>query len=169
MKKVGRYIYALAIDGLERMYVKCGFSIELNFEIMKYDQLIIEENEFLIIEKLLNLNKVVESKTVKSHIFKLQEELRNVTKVVTEKEIPADVVRLNSLVTVRSLDGLWEKTFELVVPSKGNVLQNRISLLLPMGTAVLGYAKGDLILWDFPGGLKELKVLEVMQPESITK
>ena len=136
---------------------------------MKYGQLIIEENEFLIIEKLLNLNKVVESKTVKSHIFKLQEELRNVTKIVAEKEIPVDVIRLNSLVTVSSLDDLWEKTFELVVPSKSNILENKISLLLPMGTAVLGYAKGDFILWDFPGGIKELKVLEVVQQESVTK
>lgn len=136
---------------------------------MKYGELIIEKNEFLIVEKLLNLKQVVEHKTVKSHIFKLQEELRNVTKVVDEQDLPKDVVRLNSIVTVSSLDGLWVKTFELVVPSKGNILENKISLLLPMGTAVLGYAKGDLILWDFPGGIKELKVLEVLQPESITK
>ncbi|QVY65694.1 GreA/GreB family elongation factor [Polaribacter sp. Q13] len=136
---------------------------------MKYGQLIIEEKEFSIIEKLLNLNKIIETKTVKSHILKLQEELRNVTKVVAEKDFPKDVVRLNSIVTVSSLDGLWEKTFELVVPSNGSVLENKISLLLPMGTAVLGYAKGDLILWDFPGGAKELKVLEVMQQEIVTK
>jgi regulator of nucleoside diphosphate kinase len=128
---------------------------------MKYGKLIIEENEFLKIEKLLNLNKINKTKTVKTHILKLQEELINITKVVSEKEMPIDVVRLNSVVTVSSQDGLWEKTFELVLPSESKILNNRISLLLPMGTAVLGYAKGDTILWDFPGGLKELKVLDV--------
>lgn len=136
---------------------------------MKYGQLIIEENEFLILEKLLNLNKVDDIKTIKSHILKLQEELRNATKVVSEKEMPIDVVRLNSLVTVSSQDGMWQKTFELVLPSESSVLDNKISLLLPMGTAVLGYAKEDTILWDFPGGLKELKVLDVTQEMNITK
>ncbi|AUC84697.1 transcription elongation factor GreAB [Polaribacter sp. ALD11] len=136
---------------------------------MKYDQLIIEEKEFLIIEKLLNLNKIAESKTVKSHILKLQDELRNATKVVSEEEVPKDVVRLNSIVTVSSQDSAWEKTFKLVVPSDSNIAESKISLLMPMGTAVLGYAKGDAILWDFPGGLKELKVVNVMQTEKVTK
>ncbi|WP_158841807.1 GreA/GreB family elongation factor [Polaribacter sp. L3A8] len=136
---------------------------------MKYGQLIIEEKEFLIIEKLLNLNNATASKTVKNHILKLQEELRNATKVVTENEMPNDVVRLNSVVTVSSQDGLWEKTFKLVVPANSNTLDNKISLLLPMGTAVLGYAKGDVILWDFPGGLQKLNVLNVEQELKVTK
>ena len=135
---------------------------------MLYENLVIEESEYVIFEKLLKLNKVEESKTAKSHILKLQEELRNAI-IVSEKEMPMDVVRLNSLVSVSTKDGAWNKTFELVLPSKGNILENKISLLLPMGTAVLGYAKGDLILWEFPGGLKELIVLEVLQSERIMK
>lgn len=136
---------------------------------MKYDQLIIEEKEFLIIEKLLNLNKIAESITAKSHILKLQDELRNATKVVPENEMPKDVVRLNSIVTVSSQDSAWKKTFTLVVPSESNVAESKISLLMPMGTAVLGYAKEDAILWDFPGGLKELKVVNVIQVAKVTK
>lgn len=58
-----------------------------------------------------------------------------------------------------------DKTFKLVLPSESNILENKISLLLPMGTAVLGYAKEDIILWNFPGGLKELKVLDVVQSQ----
>jgi regulator of nucleoside diphosphate kinase len=140
------------------------FSIEKKLLKMKYGNLIIEENEFLTLEKLLKLNQVDKTNTIKSHILKLQEELRNAI-IVTENKMPKDVVRLNSVVTVNSQDGLWIKTFKLVLPSESNILENKISLLLPMGTAVLGYAKEDTILWDFPGGLKELKVLDVIQTE----
>lgn len=129
---------------------------------MKYEKLIIEENEYLVLEKLLNLNNKEQSTTVKSHIYKLQEELREAI-ILPKKEMPVDVVRLNSLVTISTKDTLWEKTFRLVLPSDSNIQNNKISLLLPMGTAVLGYAKGDAILWDFPGGLKELKVVDVIQ------
>lgn len=127
---------------------------------MKYGNLIIEENEFLKVEKLLNLNKIVDVKTVKSYILKLQDELRNAI-IKTEKEMPKDVVRLNSVLTVCTEDNLWKKTFKLVLPLESNVLENKISLLMPMGTAVLGYAKSDKILWEFPGGLRQLKVLDV--------
>ncbi|MCI2229651.1 GreA/GreB family elongation factor [Polaribacter sp. MSW13] len=129
---------------------------------MKYGKLIIEENQYVILKKLLNLSSIDHSKTVKGYILKLQNELREAI-VLSKKEMPQDVVRLNSLVTVITKDKLWKKTFELVLPSKNNILDNKISLLLPMGAAVLGYAKGDAILWEFPGGLKELKVLDVVQ------
>lgn len=131
---------------------------------MKYEKLIIAENEYVKLEKILNLNKVEESKTVKKYILKLQEELRDAI-IVPDNEVPKDVVRLNSSVTVSSKDDKWKKTFELVLPNESNIVEDKISLLLPMGAAVMGYAKGDFILWDFPGGVKELKVLKVLQKE----
>lgn len=135
---------------------------------MKYNQLIIEENEFVKLEKLLNLKNVEHSKTAKIHILKLQEELRNAS-IVPESEVPKDVIRLNSMVTVSTKDGNWSKTFELVLPSDGNIANSKISLLMPMGTAVIGYAKGDAIFWDFPAGKQELKVLDVKQSEKTAK
>lgn len=135
---------------------------------MKYNQLIIEENEYVKLEKLLNLKKEEHSKTAKSHILKLQEELRN-ARILPENEMPEDVIRLNTLVTISTKDGLWSKTFELVLPNDSNVANSKISLLLPMGTAVIGYAKGDEILWDFPAGVKELKVVDVLQSVKTVK
>lgn len=135
---------------------------------MKYDKLLIEENEFLKLEKLLDLNNKVQTETVKSHILKLQEELRSAI-ILPENKMPKDVVRLNSEVTITSKDGLWQKTFEPVLPGDSNVLENKISMLLPMGSAVIGYAKGDSILWELPAGLKELEVLDVKQAVKVSK
>lgn len=75
---------------------------------MKYGNLIIEENEFLILEKLLKLNQIDKTNTIKGHILKLQEELRNAI-IVAENKMAKDVIRLNSVVTVASQDGLWIK------------------------------------------------------------
>ena len=73
------------------------------------------------------------------------------------------------MVTISTKDTLWEKTFRLVLPSDSNIQNNKISLLFPMGTAVLGYAKGDTILWDLPVRLKEIEVVDVIQKVALTK
>lgn len=129
---------------------------------MKYGKLVIENNEFVIFKQLLNIEVQQKETTAKNHILKLREELKEAI-FLDEKDMKDDVVRLNSFVTVSSEDSNWQNTFQLVLPSKSNTLEKKISLLLPMGSAVLGYAKGDVILWEFPGGVKSLKILDVKQ------
>lgn len=135
---------------------------------MKYKNIIIEESEYLKIEKLLNLNNEGNVSTVKSYITKLQGELKNAI-ILPKSEMPEDVIKLNSIVRIKARDTLWERTFELVLPTKNSHKENKVSLLLPMGAAILGYAKGDVILWDFPKGLQELNVLDVVQQSNNSK
>lgn len=127
---------------------------------MKYEKLVIEKKEFLILKQLLNIEEQQKETTVKNHILKLREELKEAI-FLDEEEMYTDVVRFNSLVTVSSEDSNWKNTFQLVVPSKSNISEKKISILMPMGSAVMGYAKGDEIQWEFPGGVKSLKILDV--------
>jgi len=78
--------------------------------------------------------------------------------VINEADMVDDVVRLNSLVNISTIDNSWTNTFRLVLPMQSNAKEKKISVLLPMGAAVLGYAKGDPIQWEFPGGIKILDV-----------
>jgi regulator of nucleoside diphosphate kinase len=128
---------------------------------MKYEKLVIEKREFLILKQLLNIEEQQKETTVKNHILKLREELKEAIFLDEEEMKNTDVVRLNSLVTVSSEDSNWENTFQLVVPSKSNIAEKKISILMPMGSAVIGYAKGDVIQWEFPGGIKSLRILDV--------
>ena len=58
----------------------------------------------------------------------------------------------------------------MVFPSRANADEGRISVLAPLGTAVLGYRNDDIIEWDVPGGRRRLKVLQVVyQPESAAR
>ena len=87
--------------------------------------------------------------------------------VVPADSIPADVVTMDSEVALRNLDTGEEMVFTVVFPGKANVEQRRLSVLAPLGAAVLGYRAGDVIEWQVPGGVRRLKVEKVLyQPEA---
>jgi regulator of nucleoside diphosphate kinase len=58
-------------------------------------------------------------------------------------------------------------TCTLVFPDDADIDQNRISVLAPIGTAMLGYSVGDAFEWQVPAGLTRFKVKEILyQPEA---
>ena len=77
--------------------------------------------------------------------------------------ISRDVVRVGSTFTVRDLDSDELDTFTLVWPEQSDVDRGRISVLTPLGTAVIGFAQGDEIDWEMPRGLRRLR-LETVNP-----
>lgn len=100
------------------------------------------------------------------HLEELTNELLR-AEVVDSISIPADVITMNSKVRLLDLDTKEEKTYTLVFPSDSNVDENKISILAPIGTAMLGYRVGDTIKWQVPAGIKSLKVTNILyQPES---
>ena len=99
----------------------------------------------------------------------LEEELDRAV-VVDSMEVPPDVVTVGSRVHLVDLDSGEELLFTLVFPSRADADEGRISVLAPLGTAVLGYRTRDLIEWDVPGGRRRLRVLGVIdQPESAAR
>jgi regulator of nucleoside diphosphate kinase len=102
----------------------------------------------------------------REHVGRLEAELER-AHVVSSSEIPADVVTMNSEVAVRDLDSGAETVFKLVFPSEADVDRQKISILAPVGTAVLGYQVGDTIEWKVPGGIRRLQIERVLyQPEA---
>jgi regulator of nucleoside diphosphate kinase len=92
----------------------------------------------------------------------LEEELDRAV-VVDGPEVPTDVVTLGSRVRLADLDSGEEMIFTVVLPSRANADQGRISVLAPLGMAVLGYRAGARIEWDVPGGRRRLRVQHVIQ------
>lgn len=87
--------------------------------------------------------------------------------VVAPAEIPADVVTMNSQVRVRDLGSGKVTVYTLVFPRDADFSRNRISILAPIGTALLGLRVGDVIEWKVPAGTRRLKVESVLyQPEA---
>ncbi|MDY0187351.1 MAG: nucleoside diphosphate kinase regulator [Syntrophus sp. (in: bacteria)] len=87
--------------------------------------------------------------------------------VVEPHEIPKDVITMNSQIVFTDVDSGETMTVSLVFPSDANFEKKRISILSPIGTALLGYRVGDTVEWNVPSGAKRLRVDNVVyQPEA---
>lgn len=87
-------------------------------------------------------------------------------RVVPQCEVPGDVVTMNSTVALRDLDTNELETYTLVYPDRAAIANNKLSVLAPIGTAILGYRVGDELKWRVPAGWRRLKVEQVIfQPE----
>lgn len=94
----------------------------------------------------------------------LQVELARAT-VVNAEELPRDVVAMRSRVLIMLDDE--EKEITLVYPNEANLSTGKISILSPVGTAIIGYRVGDVVNWLTPGGLKRIRIKKVLyQPEA---
>ena len=80
----------------------------------------------------------------KHHLKQLQAELDR-GKLVSPRDVPPDVITMNSRVCFADLDTGEEMTCTLVFPEDADIDQNKISVLAPIGTAILGYRVGDTI------------------------
>jgi len=83
-------------------------------------------------------------------------------------EMPADVVSMNSRVKFRDLISQEEFVRTLVYPANLTNSDEQLSVMAPVGAALLGLRVGDTINWDLPNGNKtHLEILELQyQPES---
>ncbi|WP_268225618.1 GreA/GreB family elongation factor [Sinomicrobium oceani] len=132
---------------------------------MKYENLIIEKREYVLLKQLLQLSGYYGDNVFKSSVKHLRDELLS-ARVCDEDQMPGDVIRFNSFVSVAS-DGGWKKRFQLVLPNESDIKQDKISILTPMGAAVMGYAAGDSLMWEFPTGPRSLTIEEVEQDVKI--
>jgi regulator of nucleoside diphosphate kinase len=135
---------------------------------MKYGSLILEKKEYVYLKRILNISGYMEDFQTQRSLQKLSEELKNAM-IVDEEDMPKDVIRFNSIIKVSSTENKWEKTIQLVTPTERNVKLDKISILTPMGAALIGYSEDDTVLWDFPTGKKNLHILSVAQDENVQK
>ncbi len=100
----------------------------------------------------------------REHLLDLRDEIER-ARIVAEHEIPAGVVTLQSQVCVRDRATGICSDYTVVSPSQSNVSSGHISVLAPLGTALLGYREGDEVEWRMPGGVRRLRIERVRQPE----
>jgi regulator of nucleoside diphosphate kinase len=95
-----------------------------------------------------------------SHLDELELELERALLVATDA-VPADLVVMDSVVGVLDLANGERREYTLVYPAEADLEAGRISVLAPLGTALLGYREGDEVEWLMPGGLRRLRIVKV--------
>jgi regulator of nucleoside diphosphate kinase len=81
--------------------------------------------------------------------------------IVAPREIPPGVVTMQSISTVLDVTAGQRRDVTLVYPHEADPAAGRISVLAPLGTALLGYREGDEVDWLMPGGLRRLRIEKV--------
>ena len=109
------------------------------------------------------------SERARAELHALEGELRR-AEIVTPEAIPSDVITMNSLAELVDLETNEVMQFTLVLPRDAKIDEGKISVLAPLGTAMLGYRVGDEFEWHVPYGVRRLKVTNVyFQPEAELK
>jgi regulator of nucleoside diphosphate kinase len=102
----------------------------------------------------------------RDHLAELDQELDQ-AEIVDAGDVSPDVVTMHSTVRVRDLDTGRSVVYTLAFPVDADIERKRISVLAPIGTALIGYRAGDRVEWRTPGGTRRLEVEEVLfQPEA---
>jgi regulator of nucleoside diphosphate kinase len=101
-----------------------------------------------------------------AYLDSLEHELSS-AEILQPTTVPSDVVTMNSTVHLKDIDTEEEMVLTLVTPEEADIEQSKISVLAPIGTAVLGYRRGDQISWPVPDGVRRLLVVDILyQPEA---
>jgi len=90
--------------------------------------------------------------------------------IVEPDSVPPDVVTMRSRVRVLDMVSGHESTYTICYPVEANLDAGKLSVLAPIGTALLGYREGDVVEWPVPGGVRVLKIEKLEhQPEATAR
>jgi regulator of nucleoside diphosphate kinase len=95
------------------------------------------------------------------YLERLEQELER-AEIIDEDTVPHGVVTMNSEVRLKDLDSGDVNVYKLVFPHQTRSPMD-ISILAPIGTAILGYRVGDAIEWPVPKGIRRLEILQVLR------
>jgi regulator of nucleoside diphosphate kinase len=135
-------------------------------EMIKEATIHITEVDRQRLEKLIEVAWERDGAANHEYLRKLEHELDRAETVAPEG-VPGDLITMRSKVRLRDMNTGEEMVYTLVFPAEADSGDGKISVLAPVGTAMLGYRVGDTIEWQVPAGLRRLKVEELLyQPEA---
>ncbi|MCA9216165.1 MAG: nucleoside diphosphate kinase regulator [Planctomycetales bacterium] len=87
--------------------------------------------------------------------------------IVPPDQIPPYVVTMNTQISVTDTDTGKESSYTLVFPTDADPDDGKLSILSDLGVAILGYRVGDTVDWEFPDGVKRIRINMIgFQPEA---
>jgi len=102
----------------------------------------------------------------RAYAARLEEKLGRAV-VLDPKTVSHDVITMNSRFRIRDLNFQDEASYTVVFPQEADLFEDKLSVLAPLGTAMLGHRVGDMIEWHAPRGKCNWRVEEIAyQPEA---
>jgi regulator of nucleoside diphosphate kinase len=128
-------------------------------------KIIITQEDYGRLRRIIDASRELPPKDAE-YLDALERELESAI-IARPAEVSQDLVTMKSRVRVLDLGSGQELVYEIVFPGQANLTRNKISVLAPIGTALLGRAAGEVVEWQVPSGMRRLLILEVeYQPEA---
>ena len=121
--------------------------------------LVLRKDDYDIIQSLLR-NTYQKHSFDRKNIEELQLDLKK-AKLVSPEKFPVDAVRLNSRVKIKEDTNDKIMVFVVVTPEKANIKERKISVMAPIGAALIGFRQGQQVKWQVPSGKKTFTIMEV--------
>lgn len=93
-------------------------------------------------------------------IARLKEKVTN-ARVIDESKLSADTVQLLSKVTVENLNAKMKMQFQIVGESEADFSKGLLSASTPIGKALIGHSKGEVVEAKVPSGIMKFKILDI--------
>jgi regulator of nucleoside diphosphate kinase len=133
-------------------------------QVMPEKETIITATDF---DRLQGLIESPRSRTARAALLLTLKEGLDRGKVVPADRVPGNVVTMRSQVRVHDLSEDERETYTLVYPEEADINVGKLSILAPLGTALLGTRVGQVVGFDAPAGPRRLKVEKILyQPEA---
>jgi regulator of nucleoside diphosphate kinase len=148
--------------GLQMIQKNNKYSIIIKLKIMQQSnkQLVLLRDDYELLKSYLN-GRHRKSAFDRRNAEELHSELKK-ARLVNKDAFPPDVVRLNSTVRIKT-EGKDEITeWILVTPDEADIKERKISIMAPIGTALIGFRKGQKVKWKVPAGKKTFTIMDVI-------
>ncbi|MEO8253041.1 MAG: GreA/GreB family elongation factor [Flavobacterium sp.] len=109
---------------------------------------------------LRELTKNAKDSTNIREIALLTQELDRAV-ISKEDHINEGFIRINSHVIIEDVKTNKQMSIQIVMPSKHNIKEGKVSILAPLSVAIIGFKENDEVEWQLPAGVKTLKVIAV--------
>ena len=93
-------------------------------------------------------------------IARLKEKVAN-ARVIDESKLSADTVQLLSKVAVENLNAKMKMQFQIVGESEADFSKGLLSASTPIGKALIGHSKGEVVEAKVPNGIMKFKILDI--------
>jgi regulator of nucleoside diphosphate kinase len=128
---------------------------------MREDPIVISDTDIARLRGLLGAGRGDTARNA-AHLEELRSELDR-AQVLEAELVPRDVVGMGSWVRIRDSANGSVEDYQLVFPRDADPATHRLSILAPLGTALLGTSEGDEVEWRMPGGVRRFRVQRVTQ------
>lgn len=86
-------------------------------------------------------------------------------KIIEDQDIASDKIYIGAIVTLLDLDEDEEITYQFVSPQEASYEENKLSIVAPIGKALLGHAEGEELDIKVPAGVLRYKILKIKRPK----